>query len=366
MTAARYDTEIKFDSAEFLSTGINYRDSSWKLRDLFDLTQYDCVENLAKFAYEFGATENSQVLSCYTGKDGNIWFNLPYVALNEAGNLTLFLDKFSSPVENVDGKFRISGKTFRMSPRRNADRGLIQLRLVTTLSMEIDGILEDQDLVIPIRCTKNADLAEVARSLQSGNKPQEGLFVNTGKPTGGSMRIFYKPWMLEPGIYKIASVQQKNLPSGGRIWEGSLMDRLGAIHWVKMTAAPFVVQKKESLLLAAQRGETVLVAIDGAYNTSKGVGAISFASVVPDPEDQLMRSQFESLARAHCDSMRVKNKSSLLMRDDVHILKKEYEENEQARISEWLYKTSHQTENATKDMQSFPDDMKDIIAEIPF
>jgi len=358
-------TEIRFDSAEFLSTGINFSASSWKLSDLFDLTQYECLEKLARTAYEFGASENSQVLSCYTGKDGTVWFNLPFVALNAEGKLNLFVDKYATPVEYEDGKFRISGKPFRLSPRRNADRGLIQLRLVTTLSVEVDGIIEDQDLVIPIRCTKNADLAEVAKSLQSGNIPQEGLFVNTGKPTGGSMRIFYKPWMLEPGIYKIASVQQKNLPSGGRIWEGSLKDRLGAIHWVKMTAAPFVVQKKEALLFAAQRGETILVSLDGSYNTSKGVGAIAFASVVPDPEDQLVRTKFEALARAHCDSMRVKNKSSLLMRDAVMSLKKEYEDNEKARISEWLYKTSHQTEteNATKAMQALPED---ITAEIPF
>jgi hypothetical protein len=56
------------------------------------------------------------------------------------------------------------------------------------------------------------------------------------------------------------------------------------------------------------------------------------------------------------------------MRDDVHILKKEYEENEKARISEWLDKTSQQTETetATKDMQVFLDDMKEILDDIPF
>lgn len=352
--------EIRFDNSEFISLGIHFQAQSWTFEELAQISQeYQApgLQQLLDICVRFGIVDpQAKVLSTYTNKaDRAVYFSLPRVHLNKAGEFVLFIGDNEIPLTYENKLYKAVDDSFKVVPRRKDPKDnkspINGINLVAIITQEsLEGIDEEFNLVIPVKCKRDSDLAGVTKALQSGDTTHEAL-VQLGKGSG-ALEPFYKPWMLPKGFYRIEgeTVNCKHLPTGGVIWEGSVKSLSDDTSYkTKMNAAPFIVQQRNTLLLAAQNDAPVYLLIDGAYETSVGIGAIAHACRLQEINGDVpvaMMASFQAEAKRLCAATASKNAGKLLSDAKIAELRTEFELNEQARIAEWVAKQDAKPANA--------------------
>ncbi len=343
-------TDIKFDNSEFLGLGIHYTAQQWTAAEVLTLT-YEYISqsltDLLNLVFRFEVDPQTVILSTYVNKTNKqTYFSLPCAMLNKEGQFSILIGKAEVPLTFDKKVYTAGDTTFKIVPRRKDAKdnkspiGAINLVAEITQQDE-EGIEETFSLYIPIRFKKDSDLNAATKALQAGEIPDSVSQLGKG---GGGLEPFYKPWMLPKGFYRLEgnTINCKYLPTGGKIWEGSVKSMAdGQSYKVRMNAAPFVVQQRETLLIAAAQGHPVYAYIGGAYNTSVGIGAIAHAARLPEQNGEVptgIWQQFQTDCKVACAATASKNSDKLLTDAEIAEKRAEFEANEQARIAEWIAK----------------------------